>query len=161
MNKVFILYTIIILNFTSCSVPYFANREEAIFTKNFDSITYNTSPLPFDIAYKWKLETIRADADESFMKIMSKDKTPTLSINDDSRVSGYDGCNRFSSKIIVYNNNNIRFLVFLATNRGCHSDVYWHSKFYKAISSINNYEILNEKLLLKKNSDILLIFSKN
>ena len=118
-------------------------------------------PLPIDIINKWKLESVKAYTDESFMKIVSNDKTPILCINRDSSVGGYDGCNGFSSKVVIYENNNISFSGFLSTSRGCHPDVYWHNKFYKAIGIINNYTVQNGKLLLKKDSHVLMIFAKN
>lgn len=160
MNKVFIICVALVFNFTSCGTQYLVNSEEEVSTNNSDSEPSDVINLPLDIVHEWKVETVRTDAKESFMKIISNNKTPTLNIYNNSSVNGYDGCNGYSSKIMVDNSNNIKFLSFLATSRGCHPSVYWHEKFYKALGSINNYVVQNGKLLLKKDSHILMTFSK-
>jgi len=160
MNRAFVICIFIILNYTSCGILNLAyNEDEATISDpevDFPKEVY----VPFDITYKWKLEALRTDPKESFMKIIHKDKIPTLQINKDSRVNGYDGCNGFSSKIIVNNYTEIKFLGFLATQRGCHPSVYWHGEFYKAMGTVNNYSIQNGKLYFKKDSYALMVFSK-
>lgn len=160
MNKAVITYITIIFNLISCSTSHLANNEEEFPNDNSELVSHEEIFVPADIIYSWKLEALRVEANESFMKIINNNKTPTLKINKNGHVEGYDGCNGYSSKIIFINSSNYRFSGFLSTSRGCHPSVYWHDKFYKAISTANNYNIQSGKLLLKRDSHVLMTFFK-
>lgn len=159
MNKYFIIGIIFIFNLTSCNIFHFVNAEDGSFTDNSEPEFFEGIDAPADIVHKWKLMTLRANVGEDFVDIISKDKTPTLKIDKDNRFGGYDGCNTYSGRIII-GNNNILFSKFLSTQRGCHPDVYWHQKFYSALSNVNNYTMQNGNLLLKRDSYVLMVFVK-
>ncbi|MBK5721309.1 META domain-containing protein [Dysgonomonas sp. Marseille-P4677] len=160
MNQIRIMCIFLVLSFLSCNTQYLVNNEYEVSTNSSELELHEEIPIPLDMVNEWELETLRTDINKNFMNIISNDKTLTLGISSDGRVSGYDGCNNYSSKIIFVDRNNFSFSSFLTTSRACHPSVYWHSKFYKTIGSVNNYTIQNGKLLLKKDSHVLMTFSK-
>ncbi len=161
MNKVFIICIIILFNFSSCAtLDLIIFGEEDLSTNTTDFDSPDPINLPSDIVSQWKLESVRIGIYEDFIPIVNNDKTPTLGISGDGRIGGHDGCNGYSGKIVMDNSKNIMFSDLLSTRRGCPPDVYWHDKFYKALSQINNYAAQNNKLLLKNDSHVLMVFSK-
>ncbi len=160
MNPIRIIYIFFTLSFLSCNTQYLVNNEHEFSTNSSELELHKEVLVPLDMINKWKLETLRTDINKNFMDIISNDKTLTLGISSDGRVSGHDGCNNYNSKIIFVDRNSFSFSGFLATSRGCHPSVYWHSEFYKAIGRVNNYTIQNGRLLLKKDSYVLITFSK-
>ena len=160
MNKIFVIYIIILFNFSSCGILHLVfNEEESLAnTLGFDSP--NVINLPPDIVCQWKLVSVRISIYEQFMLTLNSDKAPTLGISGDGYIGGHDGCNGYSGKIVMDNNKNITFSNLLATSRGCPPGAYWHDKFYMALGRINNYVVQDKKLLLKQDSHVLMTFSK-
>lgn len=160
MNRIFIICIILIFNLSSCGTQHIMKNEEDISSNTSYPELLDEIVVPLDIIYKWKLEILRSNANESFVKITNNDKAPTLEINQDSRVNGYDGCNSYGGRITFVEGNNIAFSSFLSTSKGCPPSIYWHNQFYKAFNRVNNYEIRSGNLLLKEDSHTLMTFSK-
>ena len=102
---------------------------------------------------KWEL------ASASFSKDLSKDfkdGLPTLNFENTNEllVYGYDGCNRINTKATLKKDNKIVISdQIISTMMAC--DKVKSNAFTKAITSITNYEINKNVLLLKSETEVL------
>ena len=84
----------------------------------------------------------------------------TLTINNKGRFSGFAVCNSFYGKY-TRKENKIKFENDMSTQKNCIRNNSIENIIMSTLGEINNYSIENKKLLLKKDTDLLMIYQIN
>jgi heat shock protein HslJ len=97
-----------------------------------------------------------------------KDARPTLNLSD-GKYSGFNVCNSFYGNL-AKEGNAIKFKGFTSSTKNCIGDYGFvesltgndiENLVYRLLSEIDNYSIEQNKLILKKDSDVLMIYKIN
>lgn len=111
------------------------------------------------ILIKCNLLSVRISTYENLIFPL-KDINPTLIISKNGRFSGFAVCNNFYGKY-TKKGNIIKFENIIGTQKNCIKDNYIESIIARTLGEINNYSIEDKKLLLKKDTDLLMIYQIN
>lgn len=107
---------------------------------------------------EWVLLSVRDDVQSEFTSPGSE-HTPTLQMDNDEKYSGFDGCNRFYGKYIL-SGDSIKFDLPVSTLKACLDNQSIDQILHSAFEQITNYSIEQNKLILKKHSEPLIIYKK-
>jgi heat shock protein HslJ len=87
--------------------------------------------------------------------------TPILEVGTDGRINTYAGCNSFYGTSTIAGNA-IKFAISGSTYKGCFDKEQQNLEqiVFGTLSRVNNYSIKNGKLLLKRDSDVLMTYGE-
>jgi heat shock protein HslJ len=106
----------------------------------------------------WKLEELNGDP----IKSMGDDSREAHIVfrTVDKRAVGNTGCNGFSSRFDLLKGNTIKFSPVMSTKMAC-MEIDYEGGFFRMLEMVNRYEIVNDTLLLKYNTETVSRFSKS
>jgi heat shock protein HslJ len=106
----------------------------------------------------WKLEELNGEP----IKSMGDDSREAHIIfrTVDNRAVGNSGCNGFSSRFDLLKGNTLKFSPVMSTKMAC-MEIDYEGDFFRMLEMVNRYEIVNDTLLLKYNTETVLRFSKS
>lgn len=118
------------------------------------------SYVPDEIVSSWRVVSMRADERDKLIT-PPRDIVPTINIRKSGRAGGFSGCNTYGG-IVSVDGNSLFFSNRISTLKGCVKEFAMdiEKEFGRALDRINNYSTDREKLILKKDSDVLLILTK-
>lgn len=128
----------------------------ACVSTNIQEHPYFVQPeVNIGIIGRWKLQSVKINGRE--LTNITKKEFLTLEIKENSRFSGYSGCNGFSGHVEI-GENDIYFENFLGTQKGCPGNPSIENIIFDALKNVNNYYIEKEQLFLRHDNDILIIY---
>lgn len=162
MKKNLIYLTILVFSviFVSCysyrGLGGFSDTSEPSEREEEEVISYVSD----EIVSSWRVVNMRADEKDKLVA-PPRDIIPTLDIRKSGRVGGFSGCNTYGG-IVSIDGNNFYYTSGVSTSKACVKEFAMEveNKFSKALRLINNYSVDRGKLVLKKDSDVLLILTK-
>ena len=86
-------------------------------------------------------------------------KKATLKFNEGNRVSGKSFCNGFGGKVTI-TDSTIKFDELIGTMMFCEDVGQTEGKFTNGLKTANSFKVVNRKLQLFKDNQLLMIFSK-
>lgn len=104
---------------------------------------------------RWFLEEIEGDREI----VLLNDKLPYIEFDlESSKIGGNASCNSFFTDYII-EGNSVQFGLIVTTLMACQDDTNQEHRFLQAMSRIETYEIIENKLFLYEGNEAILIFN--
>jgi len=125
-----------------------------IFLMSCSALKKNTKGDTADLkSTSWKLVSITG------YELEATPKPVTLAFADSNKVNGNGGCNGYFGKFEV-KGNELHFGAIISTKMACVPGMETETHFFKVVQETNAYEVKSNQLILKKNEEVLAVFSK-
>ncbi|MDR2466592.1 MAG: META domain-containing protein [Prevotellaceae bacterium] len=129
-------------------VAVFNPSAAAACTDNAAACTHSQSCIHGE----WTLVSVKSAAGETLTPD-APEKTPTVKLEADGKVSGFGGCNRYTGTFTTDDKASLKFSSPLAATRKMCPGANIEGAFFAAVAASDSYKIADGRLILKKGSE--------